>query len=150
MDSSLPDNFFNDENSTDQFPSSTSQQLNTSSSQAQLSMNAQLATNLELLRSMGFSDDDEIRQALTISKNDINEAVAILTNEKLPKISTLVGGKSSDTSGTNATTSTNTGGNEVVMNSDSNSDSPSSNDMNNNGGSKETNSNEVYIAILLF
>ena len=147
MDSSLPDNFFNDENSTDQFPSSTSQQLNTSSSQAQLSMNAQLATNLELLRSMGFSDDDEIRQALTIAKNDINEAVAILTNEKLPKISTLVGGKSSDMSGTNATTSTNTGGNEVVMNSDSNSDSPSSNDMNNNGGSKETNSNEVYIDI---
>jgi hypothetical protein len=147
MDNSLPDNFFNDENSTDQFPSSTSQQLNTSSSQAQLSMNAQLATNLELLRSMGFSDDDEIRQALTIAKNDINEAVAILTNEKLPKISTLVGGKSSDTSGTNATTSTNNGGNEVVMNSDSNSDSPSSNDMNNNGGSKETNSNEVYISI---
>jgi hypothetical protein len=43
----------------------------------------------QLLRSMGFNDDNEIKHALAISNNDINEAVAILTNEKLPKITTL-------------------------------------------------------------
>ncbi len=46
-------------------------------------------TNEQLLKAMGFSDETEIRQALAVSNNDINEAVAILTNEKLPKITTL-------------------------------------------------------------
>ena len=44
----------------------------------------------QLLKAMGFNDENEIKQALTLSNNDINEAVAILTNEKLPKITTLV------------------------------------------------------------
>ncbi|CAM1321691.1 USP24 (predicted) [Pycnogonum litorale] len=34
------------------------------------------------LMSMGFLDDDEIRRALKLSKNDINEAVALLTREQ--------------------------------------------------------------------
>lgn len=46
-------------------------------------------TNEQLLKAMGFTDELEIRQALSIANNDINEAVAILTNEKLPKITTL-------------------------------------------------------------
>jgi len=45
--------------------------------------------NEQLLKAMGFSDETEIRQALAVSYNDINEAVAILTNEKLPKITSL-------------------------------------------------------------
>ncbi len=44
----------------------------------------------QLLKAMGFCDENEIRQALQISNNDINEAVAILTNEKLPKITSLL------------------------------------------------------------
>ena len=37
--------------------------------------------NLSLLLSMGFPDIGEIKRALQMAKNDINEAVAILTNE---------------------------------------------------------------------
>ena len=37
--------------------------------------------NLAMLLGMGFPDIDEARQALRIAKNDVNEAVAILTNE---------------------------------------------------------------------
>ena len=44
----------------------------------------------QLLKAMGFNDENEIRQALAISNNDINEAVAILTNEKLPKMTSLI------------------------------------------------------------
>lgn len=54
-----------------------------------LSHNDYTDTNEQLLKAMGFNDEDEIRQALTVSNNDINEAVAILTNEKLPRITTL-------------------------------------------------------------
>ena len=46
-------------------------------------------TNEQLLKAMGFTDQVEMREALSIANNDINEAVAILTNEKLPKITTL-------------------------------------------------------------
>ena len=42
--------------------------------------------NEQLLKAMGFNDEHEIRQALALSKNDINEAVAYLTNEKMPKL----------------------------------------------------------------
>ncbi|XP_022101626.1 ubiquitin carboxyl-terminal hydrolase 24-like isoform X2 [Acanthaster planci] len=38
--------------------------------------------NLQMLVNMGFSDLTEIKRALTLSKNDVNEAVAILTNEQ--------------------------------------------------------------------
>ncbi|XP_038074652.1 ubiquitin carboxyl-terminal hydrolase 24-like isoform X2 [Patiria miniata] len=38
--------------------------------------------NLQMLVSMGFSDLTEIKRALALSKNDVNEAVAILTNEQ--------------------------------------------------------------------
>ena len=38
---------------------------------------------------MGFNDENEIKQALCLSNNDINEAVAILTNEKPSKITAL-------------------------------------------------------------
>lgn len=129
----ISENFFNDENnSNDLFPTIGSSQ-------------SALNSNLELLRAMGFSDEDEIRQALTISKNDINEAVAILTNEKLPRISTLGSSTSKPSVDTTSTTTPNPSGNEVVMNSDSNSDSPSSsgdlnnNNNNNNNGSKDSN-----------
>ena len=44
----------------------------------------------QLLKAMGFCDENEIRQALQTANNDINEAVAILTNEKLPKITSLI------------------------------------------------------------
>ena len=45
--------------------------------------------NEELLKSMGFTDEQEIMRALQMAKNDINEAVAILTNEKPPKLTSL-------------------------------------------------------------
>jgi hypothetical protein len=49
-----------------------------------------LFENVQLLKSMGFIDEDDIKQALNISNNDINEAVSILTNEKIPdKITSL-------------------------------------------------------------
>ncbi len=38
--------------------------------------------NILLLLSMGFPDIVEIKKALRIAKNDITEAVAILTNEQ--------------------------------------------------------------------
>ena len=38
--------------------------------------------SLQMLVGMGFSDLTEIKRALTLSKNDLNEAVAILTNEQ--------------------------------------------------------------------
>ena len=38
--------------------------------------------NLSMLLSMGFPDINEIRRALKVAKNDVNEAVAILTNEQ--------------------------------------------------------------------
>ena len=38
--------------------------------------------NLSMLLAMGFPDIGEIRRALRIAKNDINEAVAILTNDQ--------------------------------------------------------------------
>ena len=38
--------------------------------------------NISMLLSMGFPDINEIRRALRLSKNDVNEAVAILTNEQ--------------------------------------------------------------------
>jgi len=37
--------------------------------------------NITTLLSMGFENIDDIRKALRLSKNDINEAVSILTNE---------------------------------------------------------------------
>jgi len=38
--------------------------------------------NILLLLSMGFPDIEEIKKVLRIAKNDITEAVAILTNEQ--------------------------------------------------------------------
>jgi len=38
--------------------------------------------NLSILLSMGFPDICEIQKALRLAKNDVNEAVAILTNEQ--------------------------------------------------------------------
>ena len=38
--------------------------------------------NISMLLSMGFPDINEIRRALRLAKNDVNEAVAILTNEQ--------------------------------------------------------------------
>ena len=37
--------------------------------------------NISLLLSMGFPNIEEIKRALQMAKQDINEAVAILTNE---------------------------------------------------------------------
>ena len=37
--------------------------------------------NVQTLLSMGFPCESEIRKALRLGKNDLNEAVAILTNE---------------------------------------------------------------------
>lgn len=53
------------------------------------SLNDYTDTNEQLLKAMGFDNEKEIKQALCMSNNDINEAVAILTNEKLPKITAL-------------------------------------------------------------
>jgi hypothetical protein len=49
-------------------------------------INNDTSENEQLLKAMGFNDEDDIRQALKLSKNDINEAVAYLTNEKMPKL----------------------------------------------------------------
>ena len=49
-------------------------------------INNDTSENEQLLKAMGFNDADDIRQALKLSKNDINEAVAYLTNEKMPKL----------------------------------------------------------------
>ena len=40
--------------------------------------------NLSMLLAMGFPDIGEIRRSLRMAKNDINEAVAILTNDHQP------------------------------------------------------------------
>lgn len=37
--------------------------------------------HITMLMGMGFSDIDDVRKALTLAKNDINDAVAILTGE---------------------------------------------------------------------
>ena len=37
--------------------------------------------NVQTLLSMGFPNESEVRRALRLAKNDLNEAVAILTNE---------------------------------------------------------------------
>ena len=37
--------------------------------------------NITMLLSMGFGDIEYIRKALQLAKNDLNEAVAILTGE---------------------------------------------------------------------
>lgn len=60
------------------------------------SLNDYTDSNEQLLKAMGFDNEKEIKQALCISNNDINEAVAILTNEKLPKIPTLVNNLNND------------------------------------------------------
>lgn len=141
----VSEGFFSDGDNNDQFPT-------------QQQQNQQLEANLDLLRAMGFSDEEEIRQALTISKNDINEAVAILTHEKFPKISTL-GGNSTKSSIQDPTTSTtshiinSSGSNEIVMTSDSNSDSPSSSGdtttTNNNNNTMTTNNNTTNNNVIL-
>ena len=38
--------------------------------------------NISTLMAMGFPDIGEIKRALRLSKNDLNEAVAILTNDQ--------------------------------------------------------------------
>ena len=38
--------------------------------------------NMKTLMSMGFADVTAIKRALRLAKNDVNEAVAILTNEQ--------------------------------------------------------------------
>ena len=40
----------------------------------------------QLLKAMGFTNEKEIKEALVIAKNDINEAVSILTSERFPKL----------------------------------------------------------------
>ena len=45
--------------------------------------------NLSLLLSMGFPDIGEIKRALRLAKNDINEAVAILTEQPINTFGTL-------------------------------------------------------------
>ena len=37
--------------------------------------------NITMLLGMGFADVETVRKALTLAKNDVNEAVAILTGE---------------------------------------------------------------------
>ena len=39
--------------------------------------------NISTLLCMGFPDIAEIKRALRLAKNDLNEAVAILTNEQV-------------------------------------------------------------------
>lgn len=60
------------------------------------SLNDYTDSNEQLLKAMGFDNEKEIKQALSMSNNDINEAVAILTNEKLPKIPTLTSNLNND------------------------------------------------------
>ena len=38
--------------------------------------------NMKTLMSMGFADVTQMKRALRLAKNDVNEAVAILTNEQ--------------------------------------------------------------------
>ena len=45
----------------------------------------ELTKHEELLKAMGFTNEVHVREALKIAKNDINEAVSILTSERLPK-----------------------------------------------------------------
>ncbi len=78
--------------------------------------------NEELLKSMGFTNEEEIMRALQIAKNDINEAVAILTNEKPTKLTSLTNDD-----------------NEIIM-TDASSNSPSRQNKDSN--------NDVYIIII--
>ena len=58
-------------------------------SQSGSGLNDYTDNNEQLLKAMGFNDENEIKQALCLSNNDINEAVAILTNEKPSKMTAL-------------------------------------------------------------
>lgn len=51
--------------------------------------------NLSTLLAMGFPDLSEIKRALRLAKNDLNEAVAILTNEQPVFQSPALSGSSS-------------------------------------------------------
>jgi hypothetical protein len=73
--------------------------------------------NEEMLKAMGFDNEMDIREALKIAKNDINEAVSILTSDRLPR---LIGPS-------NRNKSNDTNENEVTMGNDSNLDSPTMN-----------------------
>lgn len=42
--------------------------------------------NISTLMAMGFPDINEITRALRLAKNDLNEAVAILTNDQPPPL----------------------------------------------------------------
>jgi hypothetical protein len=81
----------------------------------------------QLLKSMGFVNDQEVKRALQLSKNDINEAVAILTNEKMPKITSLTSNED----------------NEIIM-TESNSNSP----LGSNNHNKQSNSDVKMIRFL--
>lgn len=90
--------------------------------------------NFDLLKAMGFIDETEIQQALDMSKNDINEAVSILTNEKLPKF--RINNSSSDQQMQKKSTSNhNFDDAEVVMTNDSNSNPNSPNSSSKNKSS---------------
>jgi hypothetical protein len=79
------------------------------------------AKNEEMLKAMGFADETDIREALKIAKNDINEAVSILTSDRLPR---LIGpSKKSPFTEIN----NNNNENEITMRGESNLDSPTVN-----------------------
>jgi hypothetical protein len=88
----------------------------------------------QLLKAMGFNDENEIRQALAISNNDINEAVAILTNEKLPKMTSLI----------------NTTENDIEMCDISNQHNNQNNNNNSNNSGTESFHSPNYVNNLCF
>jgi len=97
-------------------------------------INNDTSENEMLLKSMGFNDEIDIRQALKFAKNDINEAVAYLTNEKLPKL--VNNNTNSNLTNTNSNTYDD---NEIIM-----GDAMMSNNSNNNNqGFKRFNSNNL-------
>ena len=79
-------------------------------------INSDTSENEQLLKAMGFNDEANIREALKLSKNDINEAVAYLTNEKMPKlVNTNFNTSNFSNSNVNNNNNNNNDENEILM-----------------------------------
>lgn len=91
------------------------------------------AKNEELLKCMGFMNELEVREALKMAKNDINEAISILTSDRLKMYGPPESFKSTDNDINFVSSSINNQSghtdNEIVMSNDS--DNSSNNSRNN-------------------
>jgi hypothetical protein len=88
------------------------------------------ARNEETLKAMGFIDEQDIREALKIAKNDINEAVSILTSDRLPRLIGPVNRTKSLTESINNNNNKHNNSNENEITMDSNQDESASQNKN--------------------